>query len=116
MPPAFVRGEVVLTLFPFTDLTGASVRPALIVSQGLIGQDLVLAAISSVLRGTQVATDCTVDRTHPEFTLTGLRVTSVLRLHKLAAVEQSIVVRRLGRIGPQLQTEVDRLLCQVLGL
>jgi mRNA interferase MazF len=61
-------------------------------------------------------TDYTVESTHPEFTLTGLRVTSVLRTHKLAAVERSVIVRRLGRLGPQLQVEVDRLLRVVLGL
>lgn len=110
------RCEVVLTRFPFTDLTGATLRPAVVVSQGQIGQDLVLAAISSVVRGTFVLTDCTVETTHPEFGLTGLRVTSVIRVHKLAAVESSVIVRRLGRLGPQLQAEVDRLLRMVLGL
>jgi mRNA interferase MazF len=116
MAPSFARGDVVLTQFPFTDLTGASVRPALVVSQGLIGQDLVLAGISSVVRGALASTDYTVDTTHPEFPLTGLRVTSVLRLHKLVAVEHTVVIRRLGRIGPQLQAEADRLLRVVLGL
>lgn len=75
-----------------------------------------LAAISSVVRGAAAATDCTVERTHVEFPLTGLRVTSVLRMHKLAAVERSVIVRRLGRLGPQLQREADRLLRMVLGL
>jgi len=85
-------------------------------SQGQIGQDLVLAAISSVVRGTLAPTDYTVETTHPEFALTGLRVTSVIRMHKLAAVERSVIVRRLGHLGPQLQAEVDRLLRIVLGL
>jgi mRNA interferase MazF len=110
------RGDVVLTRCPFTDLTGASLRPAVVVSQGPIGQDIVLIAVSSVVRGTLAPTDYTVESTHPEFALTGLRVTSVLRMHKLAAVERSIIVRRLGRLGPQLQAEVDRLLRVVLGL
>lgn len=116
MTPTLARGDVVLTRFPFTDLTGASQRPAIVVSQGQIGQDVVLAAISSVVRGASVPTDYTVDLTHPEFPLTGLRVTSVIRMHKLAAVERSVIVRRLGRLGPQLQTEADRLLRVVLGL
>jgi mRNA interferase MazF len=110
------RGAVVLTRFPFTDLAGASLRPAVVVSQGQIGQDLVLAAISSVMRGALAATDCAVETTHPEFALTGLRVTSVIRTHKLVAVERSVIVRRLGRLGPELQAEVDRLLRMVLGL
>jgi mRNA interferase MazF len=116
MPPTLVRGDVVLTRFPFTDLTGASLRPALVISQGLIGQDLVLAGISSVVRGALAPADYTIDMTHPEFALTGLRVTSVLRLHKLATVEQSVVTRRLGRLGPQLQVEADARLRVVVGL
>ncbi len=112
----FARGEVVLTRFPFTDLTGAGLRPAVVVSQGQIGQDLVLAAISSVVRGTFVPTDYVVVTSHPEFPLTGLRVASVIRTHKLATVECSIVVRRLGRLGPQMQEEVDRILRKVVGL
>jgi mRNA interferase MazF len=114
--PTLSRGDVVLTRFPFTDLSGASLRPALVVSPGQIGEDIVLAAISSVVRGSRVPTDCIVDMSHPEFSQTGLRVTSVLRLHKLATVERAVIVRRLGCIGPQLQAEVDRLLPAVLGL
>lgn len=114
--PPLSRGDIVLTRFPFTDLTGASLRPALVISPGELGQDVVLAAISSVLRGSLVSTDCTVETNHPEFTQTGLRITSVFRTHKLATVERSIIVRRLGRIGPQLQAEVDRLLGIVVGL
>jgi mRNA interferase MazF len=101
-PSTFSRGDVVLTRFPFTDLTGASLRPAVVVSSGQIGQDIVLAAVSSVVRAALAPTDYKIETTNPEFALTGLRVTSVLRIHKLAAVEHSIIVRRLGRLGPQL--------------
>jgi mRNA interferase MazF len=103
MLPILARGDLVLTQFPFTDLKGVSVRPALIVSQGSIGQDVVLAAISIVVRGQIAPTDYTLNTSHPEFAQTGLRFTSVFRLHKLAAVEESILMRRLGKIGPQLQ-------------
>jgi mRNA interferase MazF len=82
----------------------------------LIGQDVVLAGISSVVRGPGIPTDLAVDISHPDFRQTGLRVASVLRLHKLAAVESTIVIRRLGRISPGLQVEVDRVLRLVLGL
>lgn len=80
------------------------------------GDDLVLAAISSVIRGAVASTDYAIDTAHPEFRLTGLRVPSVFRLHKLAAVEYSVVVRRLGRIGPLIQEEIDGALRRVVGL
>jgi mRNA interferase MazF len=104
------RGDIVLTRFPVTDLANASLRPALVVSPGQISQDIMLVGISSVVRGALAPTDYTVDATHPEFPLTGLRMTSVLRLHKLATAERSIIVRRLGRVGPQLYAAVERLL------
>ena len=110
------RGDVVLVPFPFTDLTGSSLRPALVVSPGSIGQDVILAAISSVLRSNTYPTDCLIPRSHPEFATTGLRVSSVVRLHKLVTVEESIVVRRLGRIGQQFSVQVDDLLRVAVGL
>jgi mRNA interferase MazF len=115
-PPSLSRGDVVLTRFPFTDLTSFSVRPALVVSRGFIAEDVVLAAISSVLREGSSQTDCLVDPRDPEFARTGFRVASVIRVHKLAAVHRSVVARRLGQAGPRLQAEVDRALRQVLGL
>jgi mRNA interferase MazF len=42
------RGDVVLRQFPFTDLSGSRIRPAVVVSHGQIGDDVVLAAISSL--------------------------------------------------------------------
>ena len=109
------RGDVVLTRFPFTDLAGSEVRPAVVISQGQIADDVVLIAISSVLRRPLSATDV-CDAQHVEFSATGLRVTSVIRVHKLVAVEARIVVRRLGHIGPSLQDGVDQKLRAVLGL
>ena len=114
--PAFSRGDVLLTQFPFTDLTGTGLRPCLVVSPGLIGQDLIVAGISSVVREGVIATDVLLDTSHPAFRQTGLRVQSVIRLHKLATIEQSVIRRRLGHIGPKLQAEVDQCLRISLGI
>jgi mRNA interferase MazF len=110
------RGEIVLTRFPFTDLSGSKVRPALIVSPTPVGRDVILAAISSVMRTALSPTDLVISLGHPEFPSTGLRVDSVVRLHKLFTVEQGVIVRRLGRIGPLLQADVDRPLALAVGL
>jgi mRNA interferase MazF len=111
---SLARGDVVLTKFPFTDLSGSSLRPAVIVSPGRIAQDVILVAISSVVRLSTY--DYTIEEDHPEFEQTGLRVTSVLRPHKLAAVESDVIVRRLGHLGPQLKMELTNGLRAVLGV
>lgn len=43
------RGDIVLVPFPFTDLSGHKVRPAVIVSPDPVGVDILLAFISSVV-------------------------------------------------------------------
>lgn len=91
-------------------------RPCLIISVGPIGQDLIVAGISSVVRGSCIATDVLIDNSHPEFQATGLRVSSVIRVHKIVAIDQSIVKRRLGHLGTQLQAEVDKRLRTIFGL
>lgn len=47
------EGDIVLIPFPFTDLTDSKVRPAIVISSGLINatNDVVLLAITSTLRG-----------------------------------------------------------------
>lgn len=114
MSTPLLRGDVVLTKFPFTDLSGSSLRPAVVVSPGSIGQDVVLIAISSVIRNQDVSTDLVIDSSHEEFEQTGLRVSSVVRTHKLAAVEVGVITRRLGHLGPQLMLELDKKLREVL--
>ena len=52
------RGTVVLTPFPFTDLSGTKVRPAVVVSPSdRPGEDVILAFISSVKPPTLLPTD-----------------------------------------------------------
>ena len=116
MPSQFDRGEIILALVPYTDLSASSTRPALIVSDGSIGKDIIIAAISSVVRTAANPFDVLVDSSHPEFSITGLKVSSVVRLHRLTTIDHSIVMRRLGRLGPVLQADCDTILAKVLGL
>jgi mRNA interferase MazF len=56
------RGTVVLTPFPFTDLSGAKVRPAVIISRSdRAGDDVILAFVSSVAPSRPLPTDLVVD-------------------------------------------------------
>jgi mRNA interferase MazF len=48
--------------------------------------------------------------------MTGLRVPSVLRLHRLVTLTSAIIRRELGQLPQDLQREVDRKLAAVFGL
>lgn len=112
-----IRGPLVLTPFPFTDLSGSKIRPAVVVSQtDRPGVDVILAFISSVLPPTPLATDLTLDLSHVDFPATGLKVSSVIRCDKLATVDRRVVLGQLGTLSVAFQQALNQRLRQALDL
>jgi mRNA interferase MazF len=111
------RGDVVLVPFPFTDLTAEKLRPAVIVSPDPQELDVVIAFISSIMPSGEIAeTDFLLTPDHPDFAKTGLKKSSVFKMKKLLTIDRTKLVRRLGRISPPIQDELDRRLRNALGL
>jgi mRNA interferase MazF len=109
------RDDVVLVSFPFTDLSDQKLRPALIVGRPL-GDDVVLAFITSRPDAAVTRAEHRFAPNDPEFSSTGLKVESRVRLGKLATLHRTLVQRRLGRVGPRTRRAVDRALRYVLDL
>ncbi len=87
----FPFGSIVLTRFPFTDLTGDKRRPALVVSRDNDRRpDLVVCFITSVPR---VGPDMAPLAATAE---TGLKVPSVVRFDKLATLDRAVIAGRIG--------------------
>src|SRR5712691_1557357 len=97
-----MRGKVVLVPFPFDDLSGAKVRPAVCLTEP-IGphRHVVLAFASSVMPPSLLPTDLLLDPNDSDFTETGLRVRSALRLHRLITVTTAIIRRELGVLSAE---------------
>jgi mRNA interferase MazF len=111
------RGTVVLTPFPFTDLQGAKVRPAIIVSRtDRPGDDVILAFISSIVPAQVVLTDLIVDPESSEGRNAGLKRISVIKCDTLATVQRRILLGELGSLSPTLRREIDQRLKQTLAL
>jgi mRNA interferase MazF len=98
---------VVLVVFPFTDLSGHKLRPALIVGRPS-GEDLILAFLSSRESTTDPQADYVLGPGDPEFSTTGLKSQSVVRLNRIATLHRQLIRRRLGHIGPRTQGAVVR--------
>jgi mRNA interferase MazF len=87
----FAFGSIVLTRFPFTDLSGDKRRPALVVSRDNDRRsDLVVCFITSVPRS---GPDMAPLAPSPG---TGLKVPSVVRFDKLATLDRAVIVGKLG--------------------
>ena len=82
----FRFGSIVLTRFPFTDLSGDKRRPAPVVSRDNDRRtDLVVAFITSVRRN---GPDMAALDPQPG---TGLKVPSLVRFDKLATLDRSVI-------------------------
>ena len=111
------RGDVVLVPFPFTDLTAQKVRPAVVVSPDNVGDDVLLAFISSTPPQSLVPlTDLPIPASHAEFLDTGLKKPSVIKAAKLLALHKTKILRRLGHLGPILLRELDVRLKRAVGI
>ena len=111
------KGTIVLTRFPFTNLSSSKRRPALIVSKvNSNQQDVIVAFISSVIPRNLEETDFLLNNSNIDFEKTGLRRNSVFKLNKLATLEKSIFSGELGYISDRLITEIDKKLLIALDI
>lgn len=88
-----------LARFPFTDGSGTKLRPVVVLAD-VPGphDDYLVLFISSQLRTAVVGVDIVLDRQHPSFASSGLKVPSVLRIGKLATISAALIVGPLGTL------------------
>ncbi len=109
------RGEVWLVRFPFTDLSSMKLRPALVVA--VHGEDAIVVGIFSRMpTGAIKATWVLVEETHPRFSATGLKKSSVIKAEKIAVVHEPVLQQRLGRLPSDLMQQVQVALKKALSL
>lgn len=115
-PNAFAKGDVVLVTYPFADLSGTKVRPAVVVCAIPPQTEITLAFVTSQNVGTLQPGDIAVLPTHPEFNQTGLTAPSKVRATKLATLHRALITRRLGRCGSNLLMGIDNALVSGLNI
>ena len=96
---SYKRGDVVLVPFPFTDLSRAKQRPALVVSPDAFNStrdDVLVAAITSQAPLKLAADELLIPAA--ELAACGLPKPSILRLTKLAALQRQLVIKRIGTL------------------
>jgi mRNA interferase MazF len=111
------RGTIVLTPFPFTDLSNYKVRPAVVVSRtDRRGVDAVVAFMTSFTSAPLRASDLAIDPTHPDFAATGLKSAGVVKCDKLATLATAKFLGELGELSSALLKQIDACLSYALEL
>ena len=105
-----MKGKIVLVPFPFTDLTSAKLRPALVIYEG----DVILVFISSKIPSELSEADILITKNHSGFKTAGLKVDSVIRLDKIATVLKDLILGEIGEINKELRKEVNLKLKKIL--
>lgn len=102
----FVRGDIVVLNFPFSDLSQTKRRPALVLAT-LRGDDVILCQITGQARTDEYS----VDLESPDFLSGGLSQSSKIRPNRLFTADAGIVVYRAGHISrAKLDEVVDRVI------
>ena len=97
-----LAGQIVLFRFPQTDLEEGKLRPALLLAQLPGGyDDWLICMVSSQIRQYIPGFDEIVQETDADFAGSGLKVSSVFRIGRLAVVEGGILLGAIGQIAPE---------------
>ena len=97
----FVRGDVVVVPFPFSDLSQAKRRPALVVAE-LTGDDLILCQITSQ----SVKDGYAIPVSDSDFSEGGLKQPSHIRPNRLFTADSHIILYRVGKLKADVLNRV----------
>ena len=89
----FMKGDIVVIPFPFSDLSQAKRRPALVLAS-LPGNDLILCQITSKNTKDPFA----VELNDTDFKSGTLKVQSNIRPNRIFTADNSIVLYRIGHL------------------
>lgn len=92
-----MKYRIILVPFPFDDLSGSKLRPAICLTNALTSyQHIVIAFITSQVHKATEPSDLPMLTTDPDFIQTGLKVDSAIRLHRVVTVPTRLIQRQLG--------------------
>lgn len=103
-----VKGDVVILLFPFSDLSSAKKRPAIIVAK-LTGNDLILAQITSVERTDKYA----INLNNKDFKQGSLPQESIIRPNKLFTADKLLISYKIGTLKENKVKEIENELVNI---
>ena len=97
----FVKGDVVVVPFPFSDLTQAKRRPALVIS-ALEGNDLILCQITSQY----IRDNYAISLADRDFRTGSLKQPSNVRPNRIFTADGQIVLYRVGSLRVEKVNEI----------
>ena len=105
----FVRGDVVVVPFPFSDLSQSKRRPALVITS-LDGDDLILCQITSQT----IKDNYSLSLDDKDFKTGRLKQTSNLRPNRIFTADSHIILYRVGNLRDEKLSEVVEKIVEII--
>lgn len=105
----FVKGDVLVIPFPFSDLTASKKRPALVVAS-LSGDDVILCQITSKTKSDAYALPLAND----DFAGGSLNQESFVRPNRLFTADSRIVLYKIGSLKSDTMGQVTEKIIEIL--
>jgi mRNA interferase MazF len=97
-----LAGHIVLTPFPYTDLTDTKLRPVMLLREAPGNHDdWLVCMVSSQLHQSVTGFDELIQPDDEDFGSSGLKMASVLRLSRLAVLHGSLMPGAIGIISTE---------------
>jgi mRNA interferase MazF len=108
--PSYWKNDIILVRYPFSDLSGTKVRPAIVVNAPHVSQDVFIVPLTSRMTSLLAG----------EFVLTGwaaagLNVPTAVK-RGLYTVHETLIIKPIGRLTRADAEQVERSLREWLGL
>jgi mRNA interferase MazF len=104
----FVKGDVVVIPFPFTDLSGSKKRPALVLAD-LSGDDIILCQITS-----QQNDNYAIAIDNSSFSNGSLPLSSYIRPARIFTADKNMIIRKAGTLKESVHKIVVDRICNLL--
>lgn len=105
----FVKGDVVVIPFPFSDLSQAKRRPTLVITD-LIGDDLILCQITSQ----NISDKYAISLDDKDFQSGSLKRKSNIRPNRIFTADNHIILYKIGQVKNDKLDEVIKKIIQII--
>ncbi len=105
----FVKGDVVVIPFPFSDLSGSKRRPAFVLAD-LPGDDVILCQVTSQPSKDNLSVPLLIS----DFSSGALPVNSNIRPAKVFTADKNIIVKKVGTVKDHVSTKAVTVLKDLL--
>ena len=115
--PISVKNKIFLIEYPFDDLTQYKVRPVVCLTNPVTDfNQIVIAFITSKIPAAPEKSDVILDDADPEFSKTGLKQKSIIRVHRLFTVPERAILAELGFIEKATHLRIKKALIDLFSL